>query len=123
MALKMSEDLDYGASPSKWSRRFEKDDQFLSEHYQITTEESQVVRRTVPCQLGIRYGKTRPHQQLDVFGTDLPKSAPIFVYVSGGYWQFGSGEISAYPVMPMYKKGIVSIIVDYDRAPGSMYDS
>ena len=25
--------------------------------------------------------------KLDVFGTDLEKTAPIFVYFSGGYWQ------------------------------------
>ena len=24
---------------------------------------------------------------LDLFGTDLEKSSPIFVYFSGGYWQ------------------------------------
>ena len=25
--------------------------------------------------------------KLDIFGTDLAKTAPIFVYFSGGYWQ------------------------------------
>ena len=25
--------------------------------------------------------------KLDIFGTDLPKTSPIFVYFSGGYWQ------------------------------------
>ena len=25
--------------------------------------------------------------KLDIFGTDLPKTSPIFAYFSGGYWQ------------------------------------
>ena len=25
--------------------------------------------------------------KLDIFGTDLEKTSPIFVYFSGGYWQ------------------------------------
>ncbi len=48
----------------------------------------------------------------------LPAEAPIFVYFSGGYWQELSGDVSAYPVEPLVKAGVVVAVVDYDRAPG-----
>jgi acetyl esterase/lipase len=48
----------------------------------------------------------------------LPDESPIFVYFSGGYWQLLCGEMSAYVVEPMYHAKIVTIVVDYARAPG-----
>ena len=62
------------------------------------------------------------HEQMDVFGTDLPACAPLFVYVSGGYWQELSGDVSAYPVKPMHQRGVKTIVMDYDRAPGITVD-
>ncbi len=56
--------------------------------------------------------------RLDIFGTDLPADAPIFVYFSGGYWQMMSGDVSAYVVEPMYQSNVVTVVVDYARAPG-----
>ena len=39
------------------------------------------------------------------------------VYISGGYWQFLSGDISSYVVKPFHQSEISTAIVDYDRAP------
>ena len=39
------------------------------------------------------------------------------MYISGGYWQFLSGDISSYVVKPFHQNGISTAIVDYDRAP------
>lgn len=94
----------------------------IQEHVRDCKEESARVKLSVPCRLGVRYqgqqGTCR--STLDVYGTELLGSgSPIFVYIPGGYWQAEEGPTSAYPVAPLYANGIVSIIVDYDRAPGS----
>jgi arylformamidase len=65
----------------------------------------------------VPYGESE-REKLDIFGTDLPDESPIFVYFSGGYWQLLCGEMSAYVVEPMYHAKIVTIVVDYARAPG-----
>ena len=114
------EELELLVSPSRWSKRFDQE-KVIEEHIRVVTAESLSVRQNVPCELGIRYG-CLPSAKLDVFGTDLPENSPIFVYFSGGYWQDLNGEISAYPVMPLYQKGIATVIVDYDRAPGGTND-
>ena len=71
----------------------------------------------IPSRLDVPYGKTE-HEKLDIFGTDLPDDSPVYVFFSGGYWQLLSGVVSAYVVQPMYDAGIVTIVVDYARAPG-----
>jgi len=71
----------------------------------------------IPSKLGVAYGES-DREIVDIYGIDLPKTAPIFVYIPGGYWQMLSGDLCAYPAESMYKSGIVTIVVDYARAPG-----
>ena len=61
-----------------------------------------------------------PNEKLDIFwGPEGPANTkPIFVYFSGGYWQAGCGDNSAYAVSPLHNEGINCVIVDYPRAPG-----
>ena len=66
-----------------------------------------------------RYGTTHPRETLDIFGeTALPPSAPILVYLSGGYWLDLSGDVSSYPARPMFNAGVITVVPDYARAPG-----
>lgn len=112
-----TEELNKLYSPSQYNQRLTPDE-VIMEHIKVVSEESERVRSgSIPSRLGVPYGDTE-HEVLDIFGTDLPESAPIFVYISGGYWQELSGKISAQPVEPMYMANILSIIVDYARAPG-----
>ena len=130
--------------------------QVIEEHIRIVTSQSNCNRVDIPARLNVPYMKRKENPsaatKLDIFGTDLPKTSPIFVYFSGGYWQVTikdqlriiktiltsyknesqncishnfsiqalNGEISAYPVGPLHMNNIVSIIVDYDRAPKGM---
>ncbi|TRY60998.1 hypothetical protein TCAL_10632 [Tigriopus californicus] len=102
--------------PSLWCKRMDPVD-VVSEHVRVTTEESDRVAATIPSEMRVQYQETSPSATLDIFGTDLPNDSPIFVYLSGGYWQELCGAISSYPVMPMYQNGIVSVIPNYGRAP------
>ena len=56
-------------------------------------------------------------QKFDIYGTNLPKDAPIFVYIHGGYWQEVDKEDSAYCVGPLINSGCKVIILDYDLCP------
>ena len=78
-------------------------DAVIEEHIRVITEESGRVRSgSIPASLGLPYGDS-DHERVDIFGTDLPDDAPIFVFFSGGYWQQLSGDQSAYVVEPMYQ--------------------
>ena len=93
-------------------------DDVIEEHIRFVTEESNRIRTgSIPSRLGVPYGDS-DREKLDIFGTDLPDDAPIFVFFSGGYWQMMSGDKSAYVVEPMYQANILTIVVDYARAPG-----
>ncbi|KAG8298520.1 hypothetical protein J6590_013697 [Homalodisca vitripennis] len=93
----------------------------LQQFINITTNASNIARETVPHRLNLRYGY-RKEQLLDLYGTDLPPGAPIFVYIHGGFWQRLSKDISAYPVIPLREAGIKSAIVGYDLAPNVTLD-
>jgi arylformamidase len=58
-------------------------------------------------------------QKLDIYGEDLPESAPLFVFIHGGYWQMPeiNKENSSFIVQPFVEKGIRSIVMGYDLCP------
>lgn len=109
-------DFEREYSPSRWSPRFSTPEQVLQNHVKLVTEASLDAVIKIPHELDIEYGPTSG-QKLDIFGTDLPNDARIFVYVHGGYWQELSREISRYPVKPFYRGGIKTIIIGYDLCP------
>ena len=70
----------------------------IDEHIRITTKQSNCNRIDIPSNLKVSYrsnqesirsmsGNTFNGTTLDIFGIDLEKTSPIFVYFSGGYWQ------------------------------------
>ena len=65
--------------------------QVIEEHIRIVTSQSNCNRVDIPARLNVPYMKRKENPsaatKLDIFGTDLPKTSPIFVYFSGGYWQ------------------------------------
>jgi acetyl esterase/lipase len=68
--------------------------QFLFKFVHLETEKN---RKNLDCHLNISYGSTQ-RQKLDIYGDDLPSSAPLFVFVHGGYWQMLDKNESAVPV-------------------------
>lgn len=116
--LEMAEngqDLNKLYSPSQHSHRMSAEEVF-EEHIKVITKESHRIRTgPIPALLGVPCDDS-DHEQVDIFGTDLPNDSPVFVYFSGGYWQWLCGNLSSYVVEPMYQSKIVTIVVDYARA-------
>ena len=48
---------------------------------------------------------------------DLPREAPLFVFVHGGYWQEGSREINTFMVEPLVEAGCRVALIGYDLCP------
>ncbi|KAG6796750.1 kynurenine formamidase isoform X1 [Apis mellifera caucasica] len=102
-------------TPSKWSKRFDQM-QILSNYCKFSKEVTENARKTLKCELDIPYG-TSKGTKYDIYGTDLPKDSPIFIFIHGGYWQEGSKDISAYAAPVFVNKGIKVITIGYDLCP------
>ncbi|KAF2884180.1 hypothetical protein ILUMI_22007 [Ignelater luminosus] len=109
------EELEKQFSPSRWSKRFPAEE-VIQKHVEFITKASDDARKYIPCQLNIPYG-SEDREKIDIFGTDLPKDSPIFIYIHGGYWQELSRELSSYVVKPLYKNKFKVIVVGYTLCP------
>jgi len=111
----MSEDLETLYSPSFWSKRLGKD-VIVEEHFKITAEESRRVKAIIPRTT--HYYGPGNGERVDIFEAAKDNdNAPILVFFSGGYWAYGSGEISAFTVAPFHRENVSVAVVHYDRAP------
>lgn len=54
---------------------------------------------------------------MDIYGVNLPKDAPIIVYVHGGYWQGMNKHTSSYAVKPYVDSQAKVFVVDHDLCP------
>ncbi|XP_063613311.1 kynurenine formamidase-like [Penaeus indicus] len=110
-------ELEEQYSPSRWSKRYAADE-VIGAHVREAALRSKAARADLPRppRLDVPYGSA-PRAKLDVYGEDLPGDSPVMVYVHGGYWQELTKDLSAYPVKPLHRAGIVAVIVGYDLAP------
>ncbi|XP_026675592.1 kynurenine formamidase [Ceratina calcarata] len=102
-------------SPSKWSKRFDSI-QLELHYYNFVKQVTEDVRKTIKHKLDVPYGTTE-RTKYDVYGTDLPKDSPIFVFIHGGYWQESSKDLATVPVPVFVRNGIKVITVGYDLCP------
>ena len=73
-------------------------------HCEVTSEESRRVRDTLADKrLGLKYGPG-DEDKVDLFGEE-GREPVMMLYISGGYWQELSGDISAYTVQPLVAAG------------------
>jgi len=93
-------------------------DVIAENHQKVAAEISIQVKEKIKFETH-HYGKGQS-EKLDIFwGPEGPANTkPIFVYFSGGFWQAGCGDNSAYAVSPLHHEGMNCVIVDYPRAPG-----
>lgn len=110
-----SDNLNKEYSPSMWSQRFLNGIDVEKLHIEFVTEESERVRQKFNYET-ISYGDSF-NDTYDIYGTELPADAPVFVYIHGGYWQMLDKNISAYCVAPLVTAGIKVIVVGYDLCP------
>ena len=70
----------------------------------MTSVESRRVRDTpADKRLGLKYGPG-DGDKVDLFGEE-GREPVMMLYISGGYWQELSGDISAYTVQPLVAAG------------------
>jgi len=122
MAQATSTDLEKLYSPSRWSNRFTDCDEVIRQHVIFITKRSQESMSGIPCRLNVPYGQSG-NEKIDIFGEDLPKDAPVFVFIHGGYWQELGREVSSYFVKPFYDAGCVVVVVGYDLCPKEKMES
>jgi len=101
--------------PSNWVVRVPVEEA-VPLHIKVTVDESKQVRETLQGRLGVKYGPEEG-DVVDMFNEEC-SSKQMMVYLSGGYWQELSGDISAYTVAPLVKAGHCVAVVNYIRSPG-----
>ncbi|XP_035705272.1 kynurenine formamidase isoform X2 [Folsomia candida] len=85
-------------------------------HIKVSTIETVKARECVPCKLDVSYGN-HAEKVMDIYGTDLPSSAPTLFFVHGGYWRSGKKSWSGPMVRNAYSWGVRTIVIDYPLAP------
>ncbi|EFN83095.1 Probable arylformamidase [Harpegnathos saltator] len=102
-------------TPSEWSKRY-KPEEVMEQFMKFCTEVTEEVRESIKCELDVPYGTTE-RTIYDIYGTDLPKDAPILVFIHGGYWQEFSKDLTGFSVPLFVKNKIKVITVEYDLCP------
>lgn len=73
-------------------------------------------RYAINCLLNFPYGDSF-RQRMDIYGVNLPKDAPIIVYVHGGYWQGMNKHTSSYAVKHFVENHAKVFVIDHDLCP------
>lgn len=82
--------------------------------------DSAAVRRSLPCQIDMRYGPGRL-QTLDIFPAANP-AAPLLVFIHGGYWRSLDKSDFSYLAPGFVEAGVSFAAINYDLAPQAAMD-
>jgi arylformamidase len=92
----------------------------LKAHRARWAEQSARVRETIPCVLDVPYGRAAG-ERLDIFGrrgADLgAASAPVQIYIHGGYWISNDKKDCSYVALGFVGAGFVNVVINYDLIP------
>ncbi|XP_058805142.1 kynurenine formamidase [Phymastichus coffea] len=101
--------------PSNWSKRHGPTE-LLVRYFEFCQDATLRARCTFQHELDIPYGPGEK-TKYDIYGTNLPKEAPILLFIHGGYWQEFSKDLSGFAVLNFVTHGIKVIIGGYDLCP------
>ncbi|KAJ8672804.1 hypothetical protein QAD02_004064, partial [Eretmocerus hayati] len=110
-----SVDHEIAYMPSHWSKRFSAEELFPY-YFKFCEDITKDARNSYKHELNISYGAS-DRTKYDIYGTDLPKDAPILVFIHGGYWMEFSKDLSGFVVPNFVSKGIKVIVAGYDLCP------
>ena len=85
------------------------------EYLQKSAARSARVRKKLACRIDVPYGDT-PGQMLDIFPA-ARKSAPVHVFIHGGYWRALDKDIYSHLAGPMVAAGATVVLPNYDLCP------
>ncbi|XP_011500402.1 PREDICTED: kynurenine formamidase [Ceratosolen solmsi marchali] len=101
--------------PSCWSKRYESTE-LLEKYFKLAEDTTKEVRNSTEHELNISYGSSE-RTKYDIYGTNLPKNAPIFLFIHGGYWKEFSKDLSGLVVPNLIAHGIKVVVGGYDLCP------
>ncbi|XP_074659398.1 kynurenine formamidase-like [Tubulanus polymorphus] len=88
---KSDEELDYQYACSKWTKRVDAEtlradpDVLLNTHFDLL-KKNEITDGSIPCEV-LSYGESDRQKVAVYVPKNLPKDAPILVFIHGGYWQ------------------------------------
>lgn len=82
---------------------------------EIYAEKSAAAKAALRHETDIRYGDGE-RMLLDIFPADDP-SAPVLIYIHGGYWRARVKEQFSFVAGSFTPQGITTVIMDYDLCP------
>ena len=85
-------------------------------HVRRYEELSEELVRSMPGELDVPYGPAGPRQTLDIF-TPEAGSAPVLVFIHGGYWYFNSKDPRRFPAKEFIPRGIGWVPINYRLVP------
>jgi arylformamidase len=79
-------------------------------------------RSSLAPYLDLPYGE-HTLRRLDIFhAMSVEKAAPVHVFVHGGYWRAQDKENFAFVATELVRRGIVTVVINYELCPGSTLD-
>lgn len=81
---------------------------------------SAAARQALPCLLDVAYGE-HPDEKMDIFPASA-SSAPVFVFIHGGYWRLLSKAESSFMAPAFTQAGATVVAVNYSLAPAVTLD-
>ena len=84
-------------------------------------ERSRQTRASLACRLDLAYGE-RPSERLDVFLPPAP-SAPVLVYIHGGYWRALDKRDQSFVASPFVAAGAMVVLPNYALCPDVAIDT
>jgi arylformamidase len=102
----------------QWLERMYNNRQRVPDHgdyFARWAAESALVRRSLPCQLDVRYGDGAG-ETLDAFAAARPRS-PIVVFIHGGYWKAMDKSQHSFVVPALRDLGAAVVVPNYALAP------
>lgn len=108
-------------SPSHWTRPGDdaKPDEVISRYLRKMQECSEDLKQSpIDGEFDVVCGRGAINPRMDIYGTKiLPRNAPIFAFVHGGFWQAGSRHASKCMVRSLVSSGFIVMVFGYDLAP------
>ncbi|CAH1967344.1 unnamed protein product [Acanthoscelides obtectus] len=103
-------------SPSAYSKRYPRD-QIFEKHLEIVGKLNKEVQG-IKSDLYKPYGKGK-REVYHIYGTDLVDSAPIFIFIHGGYWQEAQVTHDTYVFIAknLHKQNVKTILIGYELCP------
>ena len=89
----------------------------FADHFARWSAASEQARKTLPCQLDVRYG-AGPNETLDVFPAVRP-GAPVVVFIHGGYWRSLDKADHSFVAPALRDMEACVVVVNYALCPGT----